>query len=101
MFCFAQIKGKHTAVWLQQREADDARSRADIAETDDGMLAAEEFFRPLDGNLFEICAICIRILCIEGAVGEQTAFQIMGEGRHGIVVGHEGEHVALTLDFIL
>ena len=41
------------------------------------------------------------ILRIKGAVGEQTSFQIVREGRHGIVVWHEGEHVALTLDFIL
>ena len=65
------------------------------------MLAAEELLRPLDGQLLEIRAAGMRIQRIEGAVGEQAAFQVVREGRHGIVVGHEGEHVALTLDFIL
>ena len=43
----------------------------------------------------------MRVLRIEGTVGEQAAFEIVSEGRHGVVVGYEGEHVALPLNLFL
>ena len=51
---FAQVEGEHHVALCEECLKDDARGGDDVAEADDGVLAAEEFFRPLDGNLFQI-----------------------------------------------
>ena len=102
MVLFPEVEGEDGVARLEERLEDDARGGDDVAEADDGVVAAKEIHGTLADNPGQVQPARRGVVPpVKDAVRQDAALKVLREWRHGVHVRHEGEGVPLAFALLL